>query len=239
LGEEEEGVGIMKKIFIIHGWAYETGKWQPLIEILRKTGIEAVLLKVPGLTAPLKEVWTLDNYVEWLGEEVGQEKGKVVLLGHSTGGRIGLAFAAHHPEKVGQLILIDSAGIYHNELRIRMKRFVFGNLAKFGKRFSKAEILRKLLYKLTRESDYEKSDPILRKTMFNLIRTDISDLFSVIEVPTTIIWGEDDTITPLADGRIMNEKIKGSKFFVIREARHSPQFTNAEEVGEIIRGEIN
>jgi pimeloyl-ACP methyl ester carboxylesterase len=43
-----------------------------------------------------------------------------VLLGHSNGGRIALAFAEKYPDKVKQLVLIDSAGIYHNEFSIRL-----------------------------------------------------------------------------------------------------------------------
>jgi pimeloyl-ACP methyl ester carboxylesterase len=224
-----------RKIFIFHGWTYSASKWQPLTDLLNKSGIETIMLKVPGLTAPLQEVWDLDNYVEWLNKELAHEKEKVVLLGHSNGGRIILAYTAKYPDKVEQLILIDSAGIYHNEPGIRIKRFIFGNLAKFGKKFSNSETLRKLLYKFTRESDYEKANPVLRETMLNLIRTDISYLFPVIHVPTTIIWGERDTTTPLADGKNMKQALRNGALYIISGARHSPMFTNVEEVGEIIR----
>ncbi len=223
-----------EKIYILHGWAYTTDKWQPLIEKLRKEGIEAVMLKIPGLTAPLNEVWNLDNYVGWLKEILDKENDRVILLGHSNGGRIALTFTAKYPEKVKQLILIDSAGIYHNELPIQIKRFVFGNIARVGRKFTNSQTLRKLLYKLTRESDYERANPLLRKTMQNLVRTDISDLFPHIHLPVTIIWGELDEMTSLSDGKIMHQSLKNSTFHVIRGARHSPMFTHVEEVGEII-----
>lgn len=223
-----------KKIYIIHGWAYTTDKWIPFIEFLKKHGLDPVLLKVPGLTAPLKEVWTLENYVEWLRIELEHEKEKVTLLGHSNGGRISLAFTHKYPEKVKELILFDSAGIFHNELPIRLKRLIFGNLARFGRKFTNSEFLRTLLYKLTRESDYEKADPVLRKTLHNLVTRDISKLFHEIHLPTTIIWGEEDTITPLADGKKMHKMIKGSGFHVIKNAKHSPMFTHVKEAAEIV-----
>lgn len=226
------------KIYIIHGWAYTTEKWMPFIEFLKKHGIGPVMLKVPGLTAPLKEVWTLEDYVEWLRNELEHEKEKIILLGHSNGGRISLAFAHKYPEKIKELILFDSAGIYHNELPIRLKRFIFGNLARFGRKFTNSDFLRKLLYKLTRESDYEKADPILRKTLHNLVTRDISKLFQQIHLPVVIIWGEEDTITPFTDGKKMHTMLKNSKLFPIKNARHSPMFTNVEEAGEIVLGEL-
>lgn len=228
-----------KKIYILHGWAYTTKKWEPIIRELNKNGIDTVLLKIPGLTSPLNEVWNLENYIEWLRKELAHEKGKVILLGHSNGGRISLAFAIKYPEKIQQLILIDSAGIYHNELPIRLKRFIFGNLARFGRKFSNSDFLRRLLYKFTRESDYEKADPVLRMTLHNLITRDISENFKEINIPTIIIWGEDDTITPLSDGKKMHAMIKDSKFFIIKNAKHSPQFTNVEEVGDIVLKSIS
>lgn len=223
-----------KKIFILHGWTYSTEKWKAIVDLLDRNGVETVMLKVPGLTVPHESVWQLDDYVEWVKDNLKDEEEPIVLLGHSNGGRISIAFAAKYPQKVKQLILIDAAGIYHNELSLRIKRFVFGKLAKFGRGFSDSETLRNMLYKFARVSDYRKADPILRKTMLNLIHTDLSNLFPAISAPTTIIWGEMDDTTPLSDGQIMHEKIKGSKFFVIRGAKHSPHFTHVEEVGKII-----
>ena len=41
-----------------------------------------------------------------------------------------------------------------------------------------------------------------------------------ISVPTLIVWGGDDAISPIANGRLLNEKIGGSSFFVIDGAPH-------------------
>src|SRR6185437_424542 len=105
-----------KKIIILHGWAYSTEKWKPFVEDLKKHEFTPIVLKIPGLTAPLENVWNIENYVEWLKKNLEKEDAKVILLGHSNGGRIALAFATQYPEKIDTLILIDSAGIYHNEL---------------------------------------------------------------------------------------------------------------------------
>jgi pimeloyl-ACP methyl ester carboxylesterase len=226
-----------QKIYILHGWAYTSDKWEPLVTLLEKDGYSVELLKIPGLTAPLKEVWKLNNYVDWLKKIVEKEK-KVILIGHSNGGRISMAFTSKYPNKVERLILIDSAGIYHNEFPIRLKRFIFGKVAKFGKVFTKSKNLRAILYKFSREHDYEKADPVVRQTMLNLIKTDLQEVFPLMRTPTIIIWGSEDKVTPIEDGKIMNENIKKSKFFIINEGRHSPMFTHTDEVADIILNNI-
>lgn len=222
------------KIYILHGWAYSTERWKSFIEELERTNIEVEMLKIPGLTAPLDEVWNIDNYVDWLSKVLSKEKEPVILLGHSNGGLISLAYLLKYPKKVKQLILIDSTGIYHNELSIRLKRYVFATAAKIGKKFTTSPIMKKLLYKLAREHDYENANQIVQKTMVNLIKTDLADRLSEIKAPTTIIWGRMDQVTPVADGEIMKKELKNSSLHIISSARHSPQLTHPKETAEII-----
>ncbi len=219
----------MNKVLVLHGWAYSTDKWAEFIKLMqRKTTVE--LLKIPGLTEKINEVWNLDRYIDWLKVKVGKEKSKVILIGHSNGGRISASFAAKYPQNLSKLILIDSAGIYHNELPIRIKRLVFKIIAKIGKRITASETLKRALYKLSKEEDYQNAPPLVRETMVNLITTDITAQLNLIKIPTLIIWGQDDKITPLSDGILMHKLIKESKMKIIKGARHCPQFTNAGEV---------
>ncbi len=223
----------MHKVYILHGWSYSVEKWKPLLGLFKQEGIPFELLKIPGLTSPLEESWSLDDYVNWLEKIVSKNKDRVVLLGHSNGGRISLAYSLKHPGRISRLILIDSAGIYHNEVSLRLKRFAFKNLARF-KKIAHSTILKNILYKLVREDDYNKATPVMKKTMQNLIESDLSGQLGMIDIPTAIIWGENDTTTPLSDGEFMNKNIKKSELHIIRDARHSPQFTNTKEVFNII-----
>lgn len=237
---KKKKMGTMKKIYILHGWTYcskdsnPLDKWNPFIKLLLSKNIQPILWRIPGLTKNMNEIWNLDKYVDWLKKTLSKEKDQIILIGHSNGGRIALSFAEKYPEKVAKLILIDSAGIYHNELPIRLKRFVFKMMAKIGKKFTSSENLKNILYKLAREGDYKNASPSQRQTMLSLINTDLSEVLSKIKVPTLIIWGKDDQVTPLSDGKLIQKLIKNSQFFVINGARHSPQFTHPKEVIKII-----
>lgn len=237
MANKKTKMGAVENILILHGWAYSTEKWEPFVASLRNNGFNTELLKIPGLTEKLDSVWNIDNYVEWLNRKIGKGE-KAILIGHSNGGRILLAFAAKYPEKIKHLILIDSAGIYHDELPIRLKRFIFQSLAGVGKKFSKSDSLRKLLYKLAGEKDYEKAAPFVRQTMINLINFDVTESLSKIKIPTLIIWGKEDKTTPPSDGQFVHKLIKGSKLHIIKTAKHSPQFTHVDEVTQVITKEI-
>ncbi|MEK7133500.1 MAG: alpha/beta hydrolase [Patescibacteria group bacterium] len=226
----------MSKIFILHGWTYQTETWRSLREMLKERGLEAEFLLIPGLTDGTNPIWTLDDYVEWLRSRTA-EYGKVILIGHSNGGRISLAFAEKYPEKVERLILEDSAGIPAMGLRA-LKRDVFKVIAKIGGAVTKSEVLRKVLHKVARESDYQRATPEMRRTMANLGSVDLGPIFQRIKAPTLIIWGEKDTTTPLASGKIMHEKIRGSRMVVIEGARHSPHITHTKEVADLITEEL-
>lgn len=228
----------MNKIIILHGWTKNPDKWNVFVEELQKRRIQADLLKIPGLTENSEKIWKLQDYVQWLKNIVYKEKKSVTLMGHSNGGRIALAFTNLCPEKVEKLILIDSAGIYHNELTLRIKRAVFKTIAKIGKSLTASEMLKNLLYKIARESDYKDLDKNTRQTMINLISVNLKPILSKIKIPTLIIWGANDRITPIADGMLMNNLIKDSKLRIIAGARHSPQFTHAKEVADIIAGQL-
>lgn len=232
-------MGTINKILILHGWTTSIDKWNSLIQNFKDRKINFELLKIPGLTESINKVWTIDDYVEWLKKIADKEKGKVILFGHSNGGRVILNFANKYPEKVNKLILMDSAGIYHNDFGIKLKRFVFKSLAKIGKKISSSKILKAILYKLAREGDYNKSNPIMKQTMVNILNSDKSLDISKISIPTLIIWGENDKITPISDAKIMYENIKNSKLYIVKNARHSPHFTNAEEVANIILANID
>lgn len=224
----------MKKIYILHGWTYSTERWGPFIDQLMKGGFKVEFLKIPGLTAPLNEVWDIGNYTEWLGKILAKEKEKIILLGHSNGGLISLSYVLKNPEKVEKLILIDSTGIYHKEFSITLKRWIFGTAAKIGKKITKSQIAKKFLYKIAREHDYENASPIVQKTMRNLITTDYSQVLKNIRTSTIIIWGENDRVTPRKDGDFMNREIENSKLFIISDARHSPQLTHPKETAKVI-----
>lgn len=221
------------RVFIIHGWSYNLDRWQAILPELEKRGLEPIMLKVPGLTESSDKVWDMEGYVAWLGEKLSHEA-EPIVIGHSNGGRIALSFIQQHPGKIKKLVLIDSAGLSRVTLWRRAKFFVLRILSKLLKPLAAVPGLRKLTYKLIGAQDYFDAPENMKRTMANMLDADARLDLSGISLPTCIIWGSNDGITPLKDAKKMNRLIAGSDLFVIRGARHAPYATNPEEVAEII-----
>jgi pimeloyl-ACP methyl ester carboxylesterase len=225
------------KIIILHGWVYSTEKWTRFADFLDKCRLPYRILNIPGLTKKPDVSWTLNDYVEWLKATIEETNGQVVLVGHSNGGRIAIAFAAKYPEKLKHLVLIDSAGLIDRRFKAVLKKSVSKTLAKLGKKLTKSEVAKNLLYKVIREGDYNEASPEMKKTMENLVSVDLGKKAELIKTPTTIIWGEKDQSTPVYQGKLLNKKIKQSNLFVLPNANHSPHNDYYREIVEIIRKE--
>ena len=209
---------------------------------LKSAGFSPILLKIPGLTAPLQNAWTLEDYVNWFGAEIEKDtkiNEPVIILGHSNGGRIAIAYAKANQAKVGGLILVDSAGIYDRDWKANTKRAVWGAVARLGRSLKKNKTLRNIFYKIVGEQDYRDASPLMQETMRNMISADLAPILPYIACPVAIIWGERDTATPLRDGKLMKELLPNSTLTVIKEARHSPQFTHVGEVVEAVKKYYN
>ncbi len=224
------------RIYLLHGWSVDPEneeKWFVFRQFLEKRDIETVFLGLPGLTTPNEECWTLVEYVSWLKDQLPGSK-KVTLLGHSFGGQLATRFTTLHPDQVERLILIDAAGIRDTQMLVVFKRFIFGVIAKIGGLVTKNTIARAILYKVIREKDYLEASPTLRATMRSVLYDQVLEDLPKITCPTQIIWGKDDSQTPLRLGRKFAAGIPHADLKIIENARHSPHFTHPAMTSQVV-----
>ena len=217
----------MKKLYIIHGWTYNIEAWEEVAKLLKKDGIGAELLRVPGLTEKSNKVWDINGYVEWADRALPDG---AVALGHSNGGRILLNLLEKNPSKRKGLILLDSAGIYEESF----KRDLMKKGAKLFAPLKSIPALRKLVHKLIGANDYERAPENMKKTLDNMINSDKNLDLSSIKIPIEIIWGKDDMITPLRQGEKLHQLLTNSRITVVDGWNHSPYFTHKDELAKEI-----
>ncbi|MCK5465918.1 alpha/beta hydrolase [Candidatus Parcubacteria bacterium] len=162
------------------------------------------------------------------------------LIGHSFGGGIAIKYATKYPEKIDKLILTGARGI---KRKLTAKQRVLFIIAKTGKLFFSLPIInnfQKLVYKLfskiawKRKKDYYNATPRMKEIMKNVLAENLMDCLDKIKNPTLLVWGREDKTTPLADGEIMNEKIKNSELVVVDDANHRLPYQKPKEFAEII-----
>ena len=222
----------MKKLYIIHGWTYKPEPWLEVIRDLKKSGIDAELLRVPGLGKPSKKSFTIEDYVAWAKENL--PKGSIAL-GHSNGGRILLNLLSKEPDYLKGIILLDSAGYYEKSA----KRNISRGLSKAFSPLKKSKFARKLAHKILGASDYENAPENMKVTLTNMLDSDKNLDISKVTTPAQIIWGSDDNITPVRQGKKMHELLKNSELTIKEGWRHSHYLVSCEELAQEIADKFN
>ena len=215
------------KLYIIHGWTYTTAPWTRTISLLEKQRISVEMLHVPGLTAPSKKVWTVEDYAKWADQNIPDGS---IALGHSNGGRILLNLCSMKPEKLRHLILLDAAGVYEAST----KRDTARSLSKKLAFLKKVPGLTKFWHKLTGSTDYAKAPENMKRTLSNMLDSDKNLDLSKITTPTSILWGAEDTITPPRQAEVMHAKIHPSTLEVYPNWTHAPYLSHPTELARAI-----
>jgi pimeloyl-ACP methyl ester carboxylesterase len=225
-------------ILILHGWgSLMSGekRFEVVKALLEKEGYTVFTPDLPGFgkNALVKEELVFEDYIAFVEEFIKEKKlEKTILLGHSFGGRIAIAFTAKHPKLVSKLILVSASGIPR---KLSIKKMVAQKMAKIGKVVLSLpglkvlyEPFRGILYRVIGEMDYYKARD-LAKTFKNVYRVNVIEDLPKIHVPTLIVWGEDDAFTPLADGKLMHEKIKNSRLITVKDEGHKFPYASPQK----------
>lgn len=219
----------MKKpeLYIIHGWTYTVAPWERTIAALEKQGIKVTMLNVPGLTASSKKVWTIEDYMHWADRQIPDG---AIALGHSNGGRILLNLCSTKPDKLKHLILLDAAGVYESS----SKRDIARSLSKRLSFLKKIPGLTRIWHKVTGATDYARAPENMKKTLANMLESDKHLNLRKVTVPTSILWGANDTVTPPHQAEIMHECIAGSTLAIYPGWTHAPYISHPLELARAI-----
>lgn len=230
----------METVLILHGWGWpiSSPQWVEVKALLKKAGFQVFVPDLPGFGENKKIVqkpWTIDDYVEWVKYICEKNNlSQIILAGHSFGGSVAAKFSAKYSAIVKKLILVDSAGIRKKRLKKEIQKAVAHLLNKFSF-LPFYGLVRKIAYRiLFRHSDYLLTEGAMKQTYLNVIGEDISSLFSQITVPTLLVWGGKDGITPLRHAYFINKSIAGSKLEIIPGIRHNPHRESPEILVEKI-----
>lgn len=226
-------------IVILHGWGSLVSgekRFGIVKKLLEKKGFRVFTPDLPGFGSNKlkKEELFFEDYVQFVKDFIEKNKlKKVILLGHSFGGRIAIAFSARYPKYVSKLVLVCASGIPHPLPSLKKKivyvatkvlrpLFLLPGISFFYKQ------LRKIVYYAIGEMDYYKAGS-LTKTFKNIYQVSIVDDLPRIHMPTLIVWGRDDTFVPVADGQFMHEKIKKSRLKIVEREGHKFPYENPEK----------
>ncbi len=215
-------------VVLLHGWGANITLFNNLIQLLSPK-YKVIAMDMPGFgeSDEPKEAWDVDRYVDFVLEFLKDFNcDKVTLLGHSFGGRVIIKLNAREnlPFKIQRIILVDAAGVKPKKtLKQKAKQTAY----KMTKKILMSKPVTQLcpdamenLRKKNGSADYLAASPIMRQCLVKVVNEDLTHLFPLVEVPTLLIWGRNDTATPLSDAQLMEKTMKDAGLVVLENCGH-------------------
>lgn len=210
---------------VLHGWGARIETVASIVEALAPVAT-VYALDLPGFgeSDPPPRPWGVEDYARLLSRflDALAIEPPAALVGHSNGGRVAIALAATEPQKVSRLLLIDSAGIRPRRGPSYYRKVAMAKVGKHAARWLGAPglRLRELLVGRAASADYAATAPQMRPTFVRLVNADLRGLLPKIAAPTLLIWGANDTATPVSDGQLMERLIPDAGLVVFEGAGH-------------------
>ena len=235
----DEGAG--PPMVLLHGLFGALSNWQSVVDAF--SGNYRVLIPLlPIYEMPLKQAG-LDGLVTHLEKFVALKAlDKMILIGNSLGGHVGLIYTLAHPRKVDKLVLTGSSGLFENTMG-----------GSFPKRGSYEYIRERIEYTFydPKTATKELVDEVFETTKSipkclrivamakSAQRHNMAKELHKIKIPTLLVWGLNDTITPPMVGHEFNKLIPNSELSFIDKCCHAPMMERSEEFNKILKDYLN
>ena len=219
---EEAGDHSNRTIVFVHGAGGSAATWfMQLRGLSNDFHIVAVELNGHGKTPDRGEDDILHSYLHDVHEVVSTFE-RPILAGHSMGGALTQLYALNHPEHLAGIILVGTGA------KLRVTPMVFDALDNDVETY--VNLTGQFMFHENTSDDVREASkhevrkcpvPIIRRD-FELCDTfDIMDKVSGVQLPTLILVGDADFMTPVKYSSFLNDKIDGSIMKVIEGAGHA------------------
>jgi pimeloyl-ACP methyl ester carboxylesterase len=242
-------------VVLLHGFPFDRSMWSAQVADVAATyRLITPDLRGFGETAAPEGVYTMeamaDDVIDLLNAMQLTEP--VVLGGLSMGGYVALAAVAKYPDRFRALMLMDTKATADTPEAARAREELAATVEATA---SAQPVVEAMLPRLFSHLTYERRPQVLvpiRGVMARArpravagalrgmaVRPDRTAALGSIRVPTLVLVGADDVITPPADSRAMADAIPGARLEVVPEAGHLAPVENPAAVNAAVLGFLN
>ncbi|MFN8357153.1 MAG: alpha/beta hydrolase [Spirosomataceae bacterium] len=230
----DEGNG--ETLLLLHGLFGALSNWEGVISHFSKE-YRIVIPLMPIYEMPIREAGLegllafIERFIEF------KALNELTLLGNSLGGHIALLYTLKHQYNVKRLVLTGSSGLFENAMG--------GSYPKRGSYDYVKERVEYTFYD-PKTATKELVDEVFESTnsipkAMNIVqiaksaqRNNVAKDLYQIEVPTLLVWGLNDTITPPSVGHDFNHLIKNSELWFIDKCCHAPMMEHPAQFNQIL-----
>ncbi|HZA27553.1 MAG TPA: alpha/beta fold hydrolase [Actinomycetota bacterium] len=235
----------MTTVLLIHAFPLDASMWDEQVAALRGEG-EVLAPSLPGFggTGPVGDVLTMDAIADYLAEELDRAGAEQALVcGLSIGGYAAFSLWRRHQNRVAGLLLADTRAEADDEAGKERRRAVAEKARAEGSG-PMAENPPPLLSERAEPALWERVKDVIRRQPGDAIaaaslgmaeRPDSRPILPTINVPTTIVVGSADALTPPAMSEAMAEAIPDAELIVLEGAGHLSNMEDPERFLSALR----
>lgn len=233
-----------KRVVLLHGWGCDTTLMKPVADFLSQDmTVLSIDFPAHGQSGRPPEAWGVPEYAACTLDVLRQLNFlPCSVIAHSFGGRITLEMASADAALFEKIVLTGGAGLRDKPTEAgkkraaeyqRLKRLVQAakNMRIFG------SLPDKMMEKLRRKygsKEYNALDDMMRQVFVKVVNHDQAALLPKIKQPTLLIWGDQDTATPLWMGQQMERDIPDAGLVVFEGGSHFAFLEQIQRFNQII-----
>ena len=219
-----------KDVVLLHGWGQNIEMMNPIGKGLQKD-YRITILDLPGFGKSGEPTygWTIYDYYEMLCEFLKKLKIKnPILVGHSFGGRISIIYSAK--EKTEKLVLLSAPykkSTKKNSIKIKILKFL--------KKIPLLKNLEDYVKTKVGSRDYRDASPTMRRILVNTVNEDLTEYLKQIDVPTLLIWGDNDTAVKVEDAKEAEDMMKDAGLIIYEGCTHYAYLERIDQTINVLK----
>lgn len=228
-------------LVLVHGCGTDARFWDRLVPHL--AGLEVVALSLPGRAETGGEaLQSASDAARWLLATLrARGIGRAVVVGHSYGGAIAIEAALRSRDDASGLVA--GLGLVCTGARLRVLPVVLAAVSAAVETGIAADLSRFAYRPGTDPGLIERTEAAARTTPVTSTERDwlATDAFDrmgqvgAIEIPTLVVAGSEDALTPPKYARYLADRIAGAHLRIIEEAAHMLPVERPAELADALR----
>lgn len=222
-----------KPLVILHGWGSQSAVMQVISDGIKNIRT-SYLLDFPGFghSPEPPEAWSVSDYANltesWLNHVIPEQT--FDLLVHSFGGRVAIKLLSGHDisSRIDKIIFTGAAGMrpkrsasyYAKKYFAKSLKAPFKVLPQSLEEKGLKRLRQTSLWKKLGSSDYQQLSGVMRETFVKTVTEFLEEDLEKIDHEILLIWGKNDSATPLYQGEKMDSLLKNSALVTIEHAGH-------------------
>jgi pimeloyl-ACP methyl ester carboxylesterase len=231
----DEGEG--QVLLLLHGLFGALSNWEGVVNHYSKN-LRVVIPMLPIYDMPIKEAG-LEGLREFTEKFVDTMKlDNMIIMGNSLGGHIGILYTLANPTKVAKLVLTGSSGLFENTMGGSYPRrgsydYIRERVAYtfYDPNVASKELVDEVFETTKSIPKCMRIVAIAKSAQRNNVATELPN----IKVPTLLVWGLNDTITPPMVGHEFNRLIPNSELKFIDKCCHAAMMEHPDKFNKLVQ----